>query len=188
MSKMPFAAARFFGRKPWNACCSKEMTPSRSPQKLCLQASHLLLLLAAIGLASSSAASGSGDPAPSREAGQPSAVAQPGAATLKSGKILFIQCRACHTLGQGEPHLSGPNLWGLIGSPAAFQADYEYSEALRSSGIRWDRETLDAFIANPGALLEGGKMVFHGIDSARRRADLIAYLAAETAPASQVSQ
>ena len=37
------------------------------------------------------------------------------AADLANGRSTFATCRTCHTLKQGGPRLTGPNLWGLFG-------------------------------------------------------------------------
>ena len=40
------------------------------------------------------------------------------AADMKRGRLLFIQCRACHEVKAGLPHKVGPNLNGMLGRKA----------------------------------------------------------------------
>ncbi len=53
---------------------------------------------------------------------------------------------------------------------------YRYSYEMRTSGIVWDEETLDALIANPQEVVPGTNMYFRGLPDASDRADIIAYL------------
>ena len=53
---------------------------------------------------------------------------------------------------------------------------FHYSEAMKSSTVVWDKETLDAFIMAPQKALPGTVMPFPGIPSQEERSDLIAYL------------
>jgi cytochrome c len=99
---------------------------------------------------------------------------------LKRGKLLFIQCRACHELKEGEPNKVGPNLHGLIGRKAASLSDFSYSAALKGLDLTWTPATLDKWIERPSAVAPGTAMAFAGIASPTDRAALIAYLVAET--------
>ncbi|HEX4234027.1 MAG TPA: cytochrome c family protein [Caldimonas sp.] len=88
------------------------------------------------------------------------------------GKTLYQACAACHSIDENDV---GPKHRGIVGRPAASIADYDYSPALKRSGITWDEATLDRWLVNPSALVPGTKMFFR-IDDAQARADLIAYL------------
>ncbi|HEY2187973.1 MAG TPA: c-type cytochrome [Caldimonas sp.] len=107
------------------------------------------------------------------------AVAQPGAPATNAlagdatrGKTLYQACAACHSIDENDV---GPKHRGVVGRRAATIADYDYSPALKRSGITWDESTLDRWLVNPSALVPGTKMFFR-IDDAQARADLIAYL------------
>jgi cytochrome c len=100
----------------------------------------------------------------------------PAAADEARGKRLFLQCQACHSLGAGAAHKIGPNLHGVIGAKAATRAGYSYSPALTKANLVWDDPTLDRWLARPGAMVPGNKMVFGGVAKAEDRAQLIAYL------------
>jgi cytochrome c len=104
----------------------------------------------------------------------PASAAEPGDAAR--GARLFLQCRACHTVGQGEPSGVGPNLWGVVGAKAGTRSGYKYSPALSASGVVWTRETLDPWLTQPTALVPGALMAFQGVHQAKSREDLIAYL------------
>lgn len=100
--------------------------------------------------------------------------------TLKRGKMLFLQCRACHeTTKEASPRI-GPTLYGLIGAKAAAVPGFNYSAALRSSKLTWDRATLDQWLASPAKLVPGNTMAFAGMSKPEDRAALIDWLAAET--------
>lgn len=92
------------------------------------------------------------------------------------GGKLFLQCRACHTVGAAERSGVGPNLNGVVGAKAATRAGYTFSPALTKSGIVWTSAQLDAFLKRPSALVPGTKMAFPGIAAPQNRADVIAYL------------
>lgn len=104
------------------------------------------------------------------------AAAQDAPADATHGKRLFLLCAACHTLHQGEADKVGPNLYGVIGKPAASRGAFAYSDALKQAGINWTPQTLDAWLKQPSALVPGCKMAFAGMPNDRDRADVIAYL------------
>jgi cytochrome c len=70
----------------------------------------------------------------------------------------------------------GPGLKGVVGRKAGTQPDFTYSTAMAKSGLTWDDRTLDAFLADPRTALPGTAMAFPGVEDAKDRADLIAYL------------
>ena len=47
---------------------------------------------------------------------------------------------------------------------------------MKKSTVVWDAKTLDAYVANPQAVIPGNTMPFSGIADAKQRADLVAYL------------
>lgn len=97
-----------------------------------------------------------------------------------AGAQAFAQCRACHTLAKGQRSGLGPNLHGVFGRQAGGLPGYNYSPALKASGIRWDAKSLDSYLAAPSKRVPGTRMIIKVPDPARRAA-LIAYLKAETA-------
>lgn len=103
-------------------------------------------------------------------------------AEYKRGRLLFIQCRACHDLQPSPVEKVGPNLSGIVGRPAAKVADFAYSPALKGAKITWDKATLDRWIEKPSAVVPGNIMAFAGIASAADRAALIRYIEVDSAP------
>lgn len=91
------------------------------------------------------------------------------------GEQLYARCTACHALATDRV---GPRHCGLLGRRAGSVAGFEYSAAMRKSGLVWDEKTLNLFLAKPLALVPGSTMTYDGISDARDRGDLIAYLKA----------
>ena len=106
------------------------------------------------------------------------AIAHP-APTLAAGDAargakVYQDCMICHTLDQNE---IGPRHRDVFGRKAGSVAGYDYSAALKASGIVWDETTLDKWLTGPPALVPGTKMMF-SVDDAQDRADVIAFLKA----------
>lgn len=104
-------------------------------------------------------------------------------AEYKRGKLLYLQCRACHETQAGQPHRVGPNLNGFLGKKAASIAGFNYSPALKKAAFTWDRKSLDAWLTKPSAVVPGNTMAYFGLANPADRAALIAFLEVETAPA-----
>lgn len=93
------------------------------------------------------------------------------------GQKQFGQCLACHTIEKGGPNRVGPNLYGVLGKPAATgKPGYEFSDALKKANIVWTDDKLDAWLKSPATLVPGTKMAFVGIAKPVNRENLIAYL------------
>ena len=97
-------------------------------------------------------------------------------ADAAQGKLMYLQCRDCHSLEDGDINKVGPTLQGLFGSTAGQVEGFDYSDVLVESDIVWTPGTLDEFLARPGEFLPGNRMVFAGIGDPGDRADLILYL------------
>ena len=110
----------------------------------------------------------------------PAAAAAPDA-DFKRGRLLYIQCRACHELKAGEPNKVGPSLHGMIGRKSALAEGFVYSPALKAANLTWDRATLDRWMEKPSALVPGNAMAFAGIANPKDRAALITYIETESA-------
>lgn len=119
--------------------------------------------------------------APSVDAPPPAAApAKAEMTSLERGRILYKRCRACHTLGEGERHKVGPNLWGIYGATAGAREDFNYSKAMTASGVVWDDDTLSAYIEKPSTYMPGNRMSFAGLRKPEDRAAVLEYLKAET--------
>ena len=101
-------------------------------------------------------------------------------ADLDNGRRAFARCRSCHTVTEGGPNMTGPNLWGIFGRTAGSHAGYNYSPALKAAGFDWDADRLDHWLQNPRSFLPGNKMTFPGLADATDRRDVIAWLKVET--------
>lgn len=98
------------------------------------------------------------------------------------GGQLYRACVACHSLEPGS-HLTGPSLVGLWQRPAGRVEDFaRYSAGLKAADFDWDAAVLDAWLADPRAMIPDTRMVFRGIAAERDRADLVAFLALAMAP------
>ena len=103
-------------------------------------------------------------------------------ANLANGERLWRRCQSCHTVNEGARHLVGPNLHGMFGQQAGGAEGFRYSAALESADFTWTPEALDEWLANPRTFLPGNRMSFAGLRNESDRNDLIAWLAAATAP------
>lgn len=101
-------------------------------------------------------------------------------ADLLNGQRQSALCRSCHTLTDGGPDLTGPNLHGVFGRKAGSKPGYAYSPAVKAAGFTWDAAKLDQWLANPKGFLPGTKMTFLGIRDQKDRIDLIAFLKVQT--------
>ena len=101
-------------------------------------------------------------------------------ADLLNGQRQSALCRSCHTLTEGGPNLTGPNLHGVFGSKAGSKSGYTYSAAIKAAGFTWDAAKLDQWLADPKGFMPGTKMTFLGIRDAKDRIDLIAFLKVQT--------
>lgn len=97
------------------------------------------------------------------------------------GKLFKRMCGGCHQIGESARAFFGPQLNGIVGRTAASTTDYQYSDAMKSSGVVWTREKLAAYIEDPKAVVPGTRMIFWGISDQEKIDDLLAYL--ETFPA-----
>lgn len=102
-------------------------------------------------------------------------------ADLANGRRQFRRCSSCHTIAEGARNLVGPNLHGLFSRHAGEVEGFNYSAAVRDSGIEWSPEHLDSWLSDPRGYIPGNRMSFVGLREANDRRDVIAYLMIETA-------
>ena len=94
------------------------------------------------------------------------------AADAEEGKKVFNKCKACHAVDKNGV---GPHLGEVVGRKAGSVEGFEYSEALKNSGLTWDEKTIDTWLQGPSKLVPGTKMVFK-LAKDEDRANLIEYL------------
>jgi cytochrome c len=153
---------------------------------------HLGLTLAAAALAvtlagcnKSQPSSSTGAPAPALTAAEKAALqaklpAPYNTADLANGESKFALCSTCHTLPEGGPNMTGPNLHGVFGRKAGTLPGFTYSDGLKAAGWTWDAAHIDTWITDPKADVPGTKMTFAGLKDPKDRTDVIAYLMVNT--------
>jgi cytochrome c len=94
------------------------------------------------------------------------------------GKTLFTRC-SCHAVT--EQNKVRPHLSGVFGRTAGTVAGARYSKAMTVSGMKWDEQTLDAFLTDPTRVLPGTTMSAR-MPNPQDRADVIAYLKTLVSP------
>jgi cytochrome c len=87
-------------------------------------------------------------------------------------EIYSSRCIACHS---PDANRVGPKHRGVVGRRAGSLPDFNYSKAVKNSGVVWTEQTLDQWLADPQTLIPGQRMNFKVADPVDR-ADLIAYL------------
>jgi cytochrome c len=104
------------------------------------------------------------------------ATAHPGyAQDTEHGKAIFKACATCHATDHANR--VGPGLEGIIGRKAGTVPGFDYSDAMKKSGIIWDTKVLDAYLESPQKVVPGNRMPYAGLKDTTDRADLISYLA-----------
>ena len=101
--------------------------------------------------------------------------AAPAATAAPDGGALFRQrCQGCHSVTPGQNSPLAPNLSGVVGRHAG-STGFNYSPALKTSKLVWDRGNLDRFLSGPSKLVPGTRMVIF-IPDPQQRAAIIDYL------------
>jgi cytochrome c len=95
------------------------------------------------------------------------------AADARAGAAIYERCAACHSLANDR---AGPRHCGLLGRRAGTVPGFDYSEAMKRSGIVWNEGSLDRFLAAPTRVVPGTSMGYAGVADPVERANLIAYL------------
>jgi hypothetical protein len=63
-----------------------------------------------------------------------------------------------------------------VNQPTTSAPGFLYSKAMKVSGVTWVEPALTAFLAKPKKFMKSTKMSFAGINNAKKRASLLAYL------------
>jgi cytochrome c len=98
-------------------------------------------------------------------------------AVVPPGKAQFGVCAACHPTSEDGAHSLGPNLRGVLGRRPGSVAGFRFSKAMAAYPAVWDKETLDAFLANPMVTVPNNAMPYAGMKSADDRKAVVEYLA-----------
>ncbi len=99
----------------------------------------------------------------------------------EENRVIFnTYCGTCHRVEEGD-HRLGPSLYGIFGREAGKATGYGgYSGSL--TGLTWDEETLDKFMADPKAVASGTTMIFPPLTDPEPRKKIIEYLKSASAP------
>ncbi len=126
------------------------------------------------------------------------------AGDAEAGKKVFNQCQTCHTVTDpsgtvlaGKSAKVGPNLYGVIGRPAASYEGFKYGDgiiAARDAGLVWDEEKIAVYTQDPTAFLDEftgnpklkSKMAFK-LKKPQDGADVAAFLASLAPPAADAA-
>ena len=92
------------------------------------------------------------------------------------GKLFTKTCGGCHSIGENARSGFGPHLNGVIGRQAGSLPGYQFSEAMKNSGVVWTPETLAAYIEAPKKVVKGTRMIFWGISDQEKIENILAYL------------
>ncbi len=85
----------------------------------------------------------------------------------------YARCIGCHSLDRDR---TGPRHCGLLGRVAGTVPGFAYSRAMSELGMVWDRDTLDAFLADPTGFVPGTSMGYAGIADSNLRQEIIEYI------------
>jgi cytochrome c len=106
---------------------------------------------------------------------EPQTAAMPSGDAMRGAEIYETSCGGCHSL---DANRIGPAHRGVVGRAAGSAPAYNYSPALKASGVTWTPENLDKWLTDPRGFVKGVKMGFR-LNDPQLRADVIAFLAAE---------
>ena len=87
----------------------------------------------------------------------------------------FNQCTACHSTQAGKT-IIGPSLAHVYGRKAGTLAGFQYSQAMKDSGLTWNSATLDRYLTDPTSVVPGTLMGFAGLKDEEQREAVIRYL------------
>ena len=87
----------------------------------------------------------------------------------------FQQCAACHSTERGKT-IIGPSLAGVYGHKAGQVPGFQFSDAMKNSGLVLNEQGLDRFLADPKGTVPGTMMALSGIKDHEQREAIIDYL------------
>lgn len=103
-------------------------------------------------------------------------------ADVAAGKAYFEKkCTVCHSIEKGGANKVGPHLWGVMNRKVAAVADFNYSAGMKAHADRsWTFDEMNHFQFAPRKWVPGTIMAYAGTPKDQERANLIAYLNAQS--------
>jgi cytochrome c len=81
-----------------------------------------------------------------------------------AGKEVFSRmCLPCHDAGEGARVKLGPPLNGIEGRKAGGAEGFNFSDAMKASGITWSEAQFKEYIKGPMVKVPGTRMAFAGL-------------------------
>ena len=76
---------------------------------------------------------------------------------VEAGAKAFNRCKSCHAIANGDDVIvrggrTGPNLYGVMGRPAASVEGFRYSAGIKAAaenGLVWDEENILTYAEHP---------------------------------------
>ena len=100
---------------------------------------------------------------------------------MMAAEIRFESCTRCHSYSpDGGNGPSAPNLWDVVGRPAGTAPGFDYSPALKDSGIVWTAESLNQWLSRPSAMVPG-TTAGYAMANEQDRVSVIVFLLASSA-------
>ena len=94
-----------------------------------------------------------------------------------AGEQVFRRlCMPCHDIGEEAKVKLGPPLNGIDGRKAGTFEGYNYSDAMKGSGITWAEAVFKEYIGAPMQKVPGTRMAFAGVRDPKEVEDLWTYL------------
>jgi cytochrome c len=94
----------------------------------------------------------------------------------ETGSTELQKCKICHAFDAAGGNRVGPDLHGVFGRKAGTASGFNFSDAMKNSGIVWDEQSLAAFLGDPKASLPGNRMSFPGVKDEAVLHDLLQQL------------
>ena len=89
--------------------------------------------------------------------------------------VFDTYCSDCHSVSPKGTNRKGPSLYHVFGRRAGTVPGFEYSQGMAKSGLVWNPQNLNAYLANPRGMFADGKMK-KALPKPADRANVIAYL------------
>ncbi len=87
----------------------------------------------------------------------PAAFADSHGGDAVAGEKVFKKCKACHMVGEGAKHRTGPDLNDVMGRVAGTAEGYKYGKhmiAAGEAGLVWDEALVADYVENPKKFLQ----------------------------------